>query len=95
MSLMTPKEFFDEIRRLPKFVEISKLDPKLADHLEMVESSFEAFHEAGNADPVWLDRYDAICALLGQEDMTIKGRLVALCELMAPWWAEYLTKRGH
>jgi hypothetical protein len=92
---MTPEQFVDDIRGKPWFVEGAATRPEMIDHLDAVERAVVVTYELGNADPVWIGRYDEISTLVARDDMTIKERLLALAEIMTPWHAEYLAKRGH
>lgn len=93
--MTTARQFIDQIRHSPRFIEGARKDPIFVEHLDAIEYGIDRVNELANDNAVWLDRYDQVRALLGNESLTIKQRLFALCDLIRPWHAEWLKSRGH
>lgn len=91
----TPEVFLDQIRSSAKFIAAVAQHPHLFAHMNAVEFAIVRIHELGDDDPVWLDRYDQIRALLARESMTIKQRLLALGEILEQWHVASTCRPGH
>jgi hypothetical protein len=84
MARPTPADFIETVKRMPRFVEALAKDPAVwGEHLRGIEVGIQRITELADEEPaIWLDRFDEVCTLLGNERLSIKQRLLGLGELL-------------
>jgi len=76
--------FIDGIKSAPQFVAAAASDPVYAQHLEAIEFGLNEIDRRANDDPEMIEAYDKAMAIISDNRRTLKQRLLALGDLLAP-----------
>ena len=75
------KTFVEQIRKRPKFVAASAIDPKWTEQLAAVERLLNAIDRKADDDPATLKILDKVLAVIARSDLSLKERLLQVGEL--------------
>lgn len=95
MTARTPQDFVDELRTVPALAAAVAADPVVRNHVEAVALAIDRITELSAGETIWLDRFDEICAIVNDDRLTRKEKLLAIGRAMEPWYAQYLRSKGH
>jgi hypothetical protein len=95
MSPRTPQDFIEELRAVPELAAAVVADPVVSDHMDALAYGIDRITELSAGEGIWLDRFDKISAIVNDDRLSRKEKLLAIARAMEPWHAQYMRSKGH